>query len=133
MRFVTVPVIRTDEDHDFVSRRLITILTPSSKVLKKDPDQVRSMAILSHHYAMSKNPGRSFPDPVSAIKFRMEHMGLTPADLIPLLGSQSVVSRVLSRRRTLTLPMIRRIRKHLEVPADDLIRPVRNWNKKGAV
>lgn len=130
MKFVEVPVIGSDKDHDFASRRLHTILSPSSKVLKKDPDQIRAMAVLIHHYIASKSVGQKFPDPISAIKFRMEQMGLEASDLVPYLGSQATVSRVLSRKQNLTLQMIRKLHKHLEIPADALIQPTRHWGKK---
>jgi HTH-type transcriptional regulator / antitoxin HigA len=63
------------------------------------------------------------PDPVDAIRFRMEQQGLTRADLEPLLGSRARVSEILNRRRPLTLPMIRRLRDHLGLSADTLIGP----------
>ena len=68
------------------------------------------------------------PDPVEAIIVRMEELGLTRRDLEPLIGSRARVSEVLSRKRDLTLPMIRRVHEHLGIPADILIlepRPLR--------
>jgi HTH-type transcriptional regulator/antitoxin HigA len=95
-------------------------------------DEIRAMAILAHHHVASKHPADGFPDPVSAIKFRMEQLGLAPKDLIPYIGSQAAVSRVLNRKRSLTIQMIRRLRRHLEIRADDLIQPIRHWGKKKA-
>jgi HTH-type transcriptional regulator / antitoxin HigA len=63
------------------------------------------------------------PDPIEAIRFRMEQEGLTPRDLVPLLGSRSRVSEVLSRRRPLSLSMIRALHEHMGIPADVLIQP----------
>lgn len=130
MKFVRVPVIRSDKDHDFVSRRLATILSPSSKILKKDEDEIRAMAILVHHHIASKASNDRFPDPISAIKHRMDQMGLVPQDLIPFIGSQAAVSRVLNRKRNLSIQMIRRLHKNLEIPAEDLIQPTRHWDRK---
>ena len=61
------------------------------------------------------------PDPVEAIKFRMEQQNLTPRDLIPYIGSRSKVSEVLSRKRPLTMSMIRALHSRLGVPAGVLI------------
>jgi HTH-type transcriptional regulator/antitoxin HigA len=61
------------------------------------------------------------PDPIEAIKFRMEQAGLTQKDLIPYIGPRSKVSEVLSGKRELTLAMIRSLNKHLGIPAEVLI------------
>ena len=57
------------------------------------------------------------PDPVEAIVVRMEELGLTRRDLEPVIGSRARVSEVLSRKRDLTLPMIRRVHERLGIPA----------------
>jgi len=62
-------------------------------------------------------------DPVSAILFRMDQNGLTPADLVPYFGTRSRVSEVLARKRPLTLAMIRRLHDGLGIPAEILIKP----------
>jgi HTH-type transcriptional regulator/antitoxin HigA len=61
------------------------------------------------------------PSSIEAIKFRMDQMGMTQRDLIPILGSRSRVSEVLSGKRPLTLAMIRALRKHLDIPAETLL------------
>jgi HTH-type transcriptional regulator / antitoxin HigA len=61
------------------------------------------------------------PDPIDAIRFRMEQARLRPKDLEPFLGSSGRVSEVLNRRRPLTLPMIRRLVRGLGIPAEVLI------------
>src|SRR4051794_27390505 len=65
------------------------------------------------------------PDPVEAIRFAMEQRGLTRNDLQPLIGSRARVAEILNYKRTLTLPMIRRLHKTLGIPAEVLIRPSR--------
>jgi len=62
------------------------------------------------------------PDPVEAIRFRMEQKGLTPKDLVPLIGRINRVYEVLSRRRPLTLAMIQRLHSELGIPAESLIK-----------
>ncbi|MBI5383725.1 MAG: transcriptional regulator [Verrucomicrobia bacterium] len=61
------------------------------------------------------------PDPIEAIKFRLEQAGKTPDDLASYLGGRSVVREVLAGKRPLTLRMIRALHRHLEIPAEVLI------------
>jgi HTH-type transcriptional regulator / antitoxin HigA len=61
------------------------------------------------------------PDPVQAILFRMDQMGLTRNDLVPIFGTRSRVSEVLARKRALTLSMIRKLHAMLDIPAESLI------------
>jgi HTH-type transcriptional regulator/antitoxin HigA len=61
------------------------------------------------------------PDPIEAIRFRMEQQGLTRKDLEPLIGGRARVSEVMTRKRPLTLAMIRRLRRGLGISADVLV------------
>jgi HTH-type transcriptional regulator / antitoxin HigA len=63
------------------------------------------------------------PDPIAAIMFMMEQKGLARRDLEPAIGSRGRVSEVLSRRRPLTLPMVRALSALLDIPADILAQP----------
>jgi HTH-type transcriptional regulator / antitoxin HigA len=65
------------------------------------------------------------PDPIEAIKFRMEQQGLTWKDLAKILGTRTRVSEVLNRRRNLSIEMIRRLHEKLGISAEVLIRPTR--------
>ena len=62
------------------------------------------------------------PDPVEAIKFRMEQKGMTPKDLVPMIGRINRVYEVLNRKRPLTLAMIQRLHDELGIPAESLIK-----------
>ena len=62
------------------------------------------------------------PDPVEAIRFRMEQAGLDDADLVPFLGQRSRVSEVLGYKRRLSIGMIRKLHEGLKIPLDSLIR-----------
>jgi len=62
------------------------------------------------------------PDPVEAIKYRMEQKGMTPKDLVPMIGRINRVYEVLRRRRPLTLAMIQRLHSELGIPAESLIK-----------
>jgi HTH-type transcriptional regulator/antitoxin HigA len=61
------------------------------------------------------------PDPVDAIRFRMEQGGLSVADMVPYIGARNRVYEVLARKRPLTLPMIRRLSAGLGIPAQVLV------------
>lgn len=63
------------------------------------------------------------PDPVEAIRFEMERKGLTPKDLVPMIGRSNRVYEILNRKRPLTLKMIWRLHRDLGIPAESLIRP----------
>ena len=63
------------------------------------------------------------PDPVEAIKFRMEQQGLSRKDLEPLIGTRTRVAEVLNRKRSLSISMIRRLHDRLGISAEVLIRP----------
>jgi len=65
------------------------------------------------------------PDPIEAIRFAMEQRGLSRNDLQPMIGSRARVAEILNHKRTLTLPMIRRLHDRLGIPAEVLIRPSR--------
>lgn len=71
-----------------------------------------------HHYPIG------LPDPIEAIRVRMAERNLRPRDLEPMIGSRARVSEILSRKRALTLPMIRRLSKGLNIPAEVLIQEV---------
>jgi HTH-type transcriptional regulator / antitoxin HigA len=65
------------------------------------------------------------PDPIEAIKFRMEQQGLTRKDLEEMIGTRTRIAEVLSRKRALSIAMIRRLHDKLGIPAEVLIRPSR--------
>lgn len=69
----------------------------------------------------ARHYGINAPDPIEAIKFRMEQAGLTPKDLRPMIGETNRVYEILNYTRPLTLPMIRRLNASLGIPADALI------------
>jgi HTH-type transcriptional regulator / antitoxin HigA len=73
----------------------------------------------AEHYPMDP------PDPIEAIRFRMEQQGLTRKDLEPLIGTRTRVAEVLNRKRSLSIGMIRRLHDHLGISAEVLIRPTR--------
>jgi HTH-type transcriptional regulator/antitoxin HigA len=83
-------------------------------------DELDVLATLIDAYEAKQYP-MDAPDPVAAIEFRMEQQGLTRKDLEPLIGSRARVSEVMTRKRGLTLAMVRRVRSRLGISADLLI------------
>ena len=84
-------------------------------------DRLDLLLILVESYESKHHPVDP-PDPIEAIKFRMEQMNLTRKDIEPLIGSRGRVSEVFNRRRSLSLPMIRRLHNTLHIPLESLIR-----------
>jgi HTH-type transcriptional regulator/antitoxin HigA len=87
-------------------------------------DRLDVLATLIDVYEAAHDPIDP-PDPVEAIKFRMEQQGLTRKDLEPLIGTRTRIAEVLNRRRGLSIGMIRRLHQALGIPAEVLIRPAR--------
>src|SRR5438046_8055519 len=75
----------------------------------------------AEHYPMDP------PDPIEAIKFRMEQLGLTRRDLEGIIGTRTRIAEVLNRKRALSIGMIRRLHERLGISADVLIRPSRKY------
>ena len=78
------------------------------------------LSILVDHYEEEKFPIEA-PTPNEAIKFRMEQLGMTTGDLALLLGGRNRVSEIFNKRRQLSLSMIRKLNKELNIPAESLI------------
>jgi HTH-type transcriptional regulator/antitoxin HigA len=89
-------------------------------------DELELLLLLVEKYEETEFP-IALPDPVAAIRFRMEQDQLKPKDLVPYLGSKSKVSEVLSGQRPLSLTMIRNLSTGLGIPAEVLLqKPARN-------
>jgi HTH-type transcriptional regulator/antitoxin HigA len=85
-----------------------------------DGDRLDVLVTLVEAWERKHEP-MDLPDPVSAIRFRMEQSGHTPKDLVPMIGRLNRVYEVLSGKRPLTLAMIRRLHMQLGIPAESLI------------
>ena len=87
-----------------------------------DGDRFEVLLTLVEAYEAKHYP-IELPDPVEAIKFRMDQSGLTPKDLVPCIGRLNRVYEVLNRKRPLTLNMIWKLNQKLGIPAECLIQP----------
>ena len=112
--------IHTEEDYRTALRELSACFDNEPDPGTDDGDRFEILATLVEAYE-----GRHFPidapDPVEAIRFRMEQGGLSVADLVPSIGQPNRVYEVLNRKRGLTLGMIRRLHRNLGIPAESLI------------
>ncbi|MBA8562193.1 transcriptional regulator [Citrobacter freundii] len=116
-------IIKTKGDYDTAMARIIELATAGLKAETDEMDEFELLTLLVGHYEKA-NFQMDKPDPIEAIKFRMDQEGLTPADMKEFIGSASKVSEVLNRKRPLSLSMIRRIHNGLGIPADILIKDV---------
>jgi HTH-type transcriptional regulator/antitoxin HigA len=116
-------VIKTEAEYAVALSRIEKLMDARPNTTQGD--ELELLSLLVHHYEDRVFPIDK-PDPVAAIRFRMEQQGLKPKDLVPLLGSRSRVSEVLSGRRSLSLRMIRSLIGRLGIPPEVLLgRPKR--------
>ena len=111
-------VIKTRADYQAALAYLETLMDAESGTPQEE--ELELFAVLLDNYEREHFP-IGLPDPVEAIKFRMEQQGLTRRDLEPFIGSQSKVSEVLNRRRSLSVAMIRALHTGLDIPAEVLL------------
>jgi HTH-type transcriptional regulator/antitoxin HigA len=119
---VTVRPIRNERDYDAALADIDSLM--DAKRGTADGDRLDVLVTLVEAYER-RRWAIDAPDPIDAIRIRMEQLGMRQRDLAPLIGSTGRVSEVLSRKRPLTLPMIRRLSVALGIRADVLIREVR--------
>jgi len=115
-----VKPIRTEADYDAALAEVERLWGASSGTPKGDRLDVLATLIdvyENEHYPMDP------PDPIEAIKFRMEQQNLTRKDLEGIVGSRTRIAEVLNRRRSLSINMIRRLHEKLGISTDVLIRP----------
>jgi len=110
--------IKTESDYRSALERLTLIFDAAPNTTEGDEAEV--LGILIDEYEKQHYPIDP-PDPIEAIRIRMEEMELKQVDLIPVIGGKSRVSEVLNRKRRLTLGMIRKLSAHLNLPPNLLI------------
>lgn len=117
----TVKVIKSEHEHEQALARLMALMDANPQEGSSDADELEVLALLIEQFEAEHYPIDP-PDPIDSICFRMEQMGLKNKDLVPYIGSPSKVSEVLSRKRPLSLKMIRQLSQGLGIPAEVLIR-----------
>ncbi len=115
---MTIKPIKTERDYRKTLKEIEGLWDAKLNTPKGDRLDVLVTLVEAYeqrHYKMEP------PDPVEAIKFRMEQLGLKPSDLAQILGGRSRVSEILNKKRKLTVEMMRSLRKHLDIPAESLL------------
>ena len=116
--------IRTEEDYKQALREVSIYFDNEPEPGSPNGDRFEILLTLVAAYENKHYP-IELPDPVEAIKFRMEQAGLTAKDLVPAIGQLNRVYEILNRKRPLTLKMIWNLHEKLGIPAESLIRPPR--------
>ena len=115
---MNIKPIKTEKDYEAALERLEVIFEAKKGTPKGD--ELELLGILVDSYETEKFP-IGFPDPIEAIKFRMEQLGYNQKDLANIVGLKSRASEILNRKRKLSLEMIRQIHEKLHIPTEVLI------------
>jgi len=111
-------IIKTEEQYDLALERLNKIFDAKSDT--KEGQEAELLALLIENYEEISHPIDS-PDPIIAVRIRMEELQLKQKDLVGIVGSKGIVSEVLNRKRRLTVKMIRNLSKTLKLTPKVLI------------
>ena len=117
--------IRSEDDYRAVMREISAFFDNEPEPDTPEGDRFDILLTLAESFEAKHFPV-DLPDPVEAIKFRMEQGGLTPKDLEPMIGRMNRVYEILNRKRPLTLTMIRKLHAGLGIPAESLIKAADN-------
>ncbi|MEH6823503.1 MAG: DNA-binding protein [Motiliproteus sp.] len=115
---MNIKPIKTEADYEAAMLRVGELM--EAQVDTPEGDELDVLATLVEHYEAQYYP-ISAPNPVEAIRFRMEQYGLQDKDLVPYIGRSGRVSEVLNYRRKLTLSMIRKLHSGLNIPTESLV------------
>ncbi len=125
---MTYKIIKTEEDYHRALARIDELMDAEPNT--PEGDELELLVTLVELYEEKKYP-IDMPDPVEAIKFRMEQLNLNQQALVPFIGSKSKVSEILNKKSPLSLSMMRALHKRLGIPAEVLFQePGRDFQKK---
>jgi len=114
---MNIKPIKTQENYNTTLSQIESLMDAKPNTPQMDELEVLTTLVESYeeqHYAIDA------PDPIEAIKFRMEQEGLKQKDLVSIVGSKSRVSEILNKKRKLTIEMIRNLHKQLHIPIESL-------------
>ncbi len=117
---MNIKPIKTKADYRAALKEIETLMTATPNSLKGE--KLDLLVTLVESYERKHYP-IDLPDPIEAIKFKMEQQGLTAKDLEPMIGRRNRVYEVLNYKRALTLNMIWQLHQQLGIPAESLIKP----------
>lgn len=121
-------ILKTEQEYNEACERIYNLINSSENAIEPNSPEGEEMELLSllvEKYEQERHQMEA-PDPIEAIKFRMEQMNLKQADIAPLFGGKTRVSEVLCGKRTLTLKMITLLNRYLGIPLESLV----NGNKE---
>ena len=118
LKIMEAKLIKTDEEYNIALSRIDQLfdVTPDSKEFNEAELLIALVELYEQkHYKIEA------PDPIEAIKFRMEQMGMKKIEMTKFFGTRGRVSEILNRQRALTLAMIKKLHKEFGIPAESLI------------
>jgi HTH-type transcriptional regulator/antitoxin HigA len=124
-----IKAIKTKQQYNKAVKRIYELMQEELKQNSAELNELDVLSILVEKYEEDNFP-IELPDPIEAIRFRMEQLGLTAKDMTQYMGYSSRVSEIFKRKRALTLDMINRLHNELNIPAEVLLK--RTVNKAGA-
>ena len=116
-------ILKTEQEYNEACERIYSLINSSENAIEPDSskgEEIELLSLLVEKYEQEHHQMNA-PDPIEAIKFRMEQMNLKQADIAPLFGGKTRVSEVMHRRRPLTLKMITLLNRYLGIPLESLI------------
>ncbi len=117
-----IKLIKNEEEYQKALNRVDELLEIDPAMGTDLSDELDVLVLLIEKYE-EENWKIDTPDPIEAIKYRMEEMNLKQKDLVPYIGSKSKVSELLNRKITLSLNMIQNLSSALHIPTDVLLKP----------
>ncbi len=116
-------ILKTEQEYEEACGRIYSLINSTEEAI--DPtssvgEEMELMSLLIEKYEQENFPSQA-PNPIEAIKFRMEQMNLKQSDIGPLFGGKTRVSEVLNGKRSLTLKMITLLNRYLGIPLESLI------------
>ncbi|KAB7891354.1 helix-turn-helix domain-containing protein [Poseidonibacter ostreae] len=116
-------IIKNEEEYDRALNRVDELMELNPKLDTAKSDELELLVLIIEKYE-ELNWNISLPDPIEAIKYRMEEMNLKQKDLVPYIGNKSKASELLNRKIPLSLSMIQKLSKGLSLSMDTLARPI---------
>lgn len=118
-----IKIVKTEQEYNEACERIYSLINSSENAIEPDSpegEEIELLSLLVEKYEQEHHKMEA-PNPIEAIKFRMEQMNLKQVDIAPLFGGKTRVSEVLNGKRTLTLKMITLLNRYLGIPLESLV------------
>ncbi len=116
-------IIKNEKEYDEALNRIDELMELNPAIETPQSDELEILVLLVEKYE-EINWNIATPDPIEAIKYRMEEMNLKQKDLVPYIGNKSKVSELLNRKISLSLTMVRSLSEALHIPLEILVKPI---------